>query len=362
MKVKKKVAIVGSVGLPANYGGFETMVNYLTLQKNNEIDFTVFCQKTPKDKQLKIFNGSRLRYLPFNANGSQSIIYDITALVLSWFKYDTILVLGTPGCIILPLLNIFKSTKTIINFGGLEWKRDKWIRPIRWYLKLTEKIAVKNASIIVADNQYFCDYIKDEYNKESHLIEYGGDHTSNLRPTVELKKSYKFLNKRYYVSVSRAQPDNNLHLLLEAFSKTPDNNLVLVSNWDKFDYGIKLKKKYVNFSNIYIVEAIYNLSILDTIRSNAKAYIHSHTYCGTAPSLVEAMNLGLPIISFKVDANIKTTENKAKFFTTSNNLIKVVNSISDSEIIDLGNKMKEIAKRRYSWEIISNKYSKLINL
>ena len=164
------------------------------------------------------------------------------------------------------------------------------------------------------------------------------------------------------MSVSRAQPDNNLHLLLEAFSKTPDNNLVLVSNWDKFDYGIKLKKKYVNFNNIYIVEAIYNLSILDTIRSNAKAYIHSHTYCGTAPSLVEAMNLGLPIISFKVDTNIKTTENKAKFFTTSNDLIKVVNSISDSEIIDLGNKMKEIAKRRYSWEIISNKYSKLINL
>lgn len=362
MKAKKKVAIVGIVGLPANYGGFETMVNYFTLQKNLEFDFTVFCEKTLKKKQLSVFNGSRLKYLPFNANGWQSIIYDICALILSWFKYDTILILGTPGCIVLPVLRIFKNTKTIVNFGGLEWKRDKWIKPIRWYLKLTEKIAIKNASIIVTDNQYFCDYIKDEYNNESHLIEYGGDHVSNLRPTVELKKTYRFLGERYYVSVSRAQPDNNLHLLLKAFSKIPDKNLVLISNWDKFDYGVKLKNKYANYNNIYIVEAIYDLSILDAIRSNAKAYIHSHTYCGTAPSLVEAMNLGLPIISFKVDANIETTENKAKFFTTSDDLIKVVNNLSDSEIIDLGNKMKEIAKRRYSWEIISNKYSKLINL
>lgn len=358
----KKVAIIGTAGLPANYGGFETMANFLTKSKRNEFQFYVFCEKTIKNNQLDEYNGAKLIYLPFKANGGQSIIYDLLSICKSWFKYDALIILGTPGCFILPILNLFKKTKTIINFGGLEWKRHKWNYFIRKYLKLTERIAVKNSTYIVADNQSFCDYLKNEYNLGSELIEYGGDQVSILKPSDDLKREHSFLNKSYYVSVSRAQPDNNLHLLLEAFSKTSDKNLVLVSNWDKFEYGVKLKKIYSSFDNIYIVDAIYDLSILDVIRSNAKAYIHSHTYCGTAPSLVEAMNLGLPIISFKVDTNIKTTENKAKFFTTSEGLIKILNTITDSEINSLGIKMKEIAEKRYSWEIISNKYEKLINL
>ena len=358
----KKVAIIGTVGLPASYGGFETMANFLTLYKRNEFQFYVFCEKTHKKNQLDEYNGAKLIYLPFKANGGQSIMYDLVSICKSWFKYDALIILGTPGCFIIPFLNLFKKTKTIINFGGLEWKRDKWSYLVRKYLKLTEKIAVQNSTYVVTDNQSFCNYLQNEYNLDSELIEYGGDHVSNLEPSNDLKREYSFLNKSYFVSVSRAQHDNNLHLLLEAFSKLSDKNLVLVSNWDKFEYGVKLKKKYSTFENIYLVDAVYDFSVLDVIRSNAKVYIHSHTYCGTAPSLVEAMNLGLPIVSFKTDTNVKTTENKAKFFVTSEELIDVVNTINDYDINDLGNKMMEIAKRRYSWEIISNKYSRLINL
>jgi glycosyltransferase involved in cell wall biosynthesis len=358
---KKKVAIIGTAGLPASYGGFETMTDFLTKFKRNEFQFYVFCGKTVKKNQLKEYNGAKLIYLPFNANGGQSILYDIVSITKSWFKYDALIILGTPGCIILPFLNLFKKTKTIVNFGGLEWKRDKWNFFIRKYLKFTEHIAIKNSSYVVADNQSFCNYINKEYFIGSELIEYGGDHVSHIKASIDLKEKYLFLKKSYFVSISRAQPDNNLHLLLEAFSKTPNKNLVLVSNWSKFDYGIKLKKQYSYFENIYIVDAIYDLSILDVIRSNAKAYIHSHTYCGTAPSLVEAMNLGLPIISYNVDTNLKTTENQAIYFSNQSDLIEILNKINDSEITDLGNKMKEIAKKRYTWKIISNKYSKLIN-
>lgn len=357
---KKKVAIIGTAGLPASYGGFETMTNFLTKFKRNEFQFYVFCGKTIKENQLMEYNGAKLIYLPLNANGGQSILYDIISIIKSWFKYDSIIILGTGGCLILPFLNLFKRTKTIVNFGGLEWKRDKWNFFIRRYLKLTERLAIKNSSYVVADNQYFCNYIKKEYSMRSELIEYGGNHVSNIKASTDLKKKYPFLNKSYFVSVSRAQPDNNLHVLLEAFSKTPDKNLVLVSNWEKFDYGIKLKRKYSNFNNIHIVDAIYDLSILDVIRSNAKSYIHSHTFCGTAPSLVEAMSLGLPIISYKVDTNVETTENQAIYFSNHNDLIEILNNLNDQEITVLGKKMKEIANKRYTWEIICNKYSKLI--
>ena len=126
LPIKKKVAIVGIVGLPANYGGFETLVNYLTLEKSAEFELTVYCQKNTDPQRPSEFNGSQLRYLPFKANGAESLIYDIVSITLSWFKFDTILILGSPGCIVLPILNLFKKTNTIVNFGGLEWEREKW--------------------------------------------------------------------------------------------------------------------------------------------------------------------------------------------------------------------------------------------
>ncbi|RXP61854.1 DUF1972 domain-containing protein [Lutibacter sp. HS1-25] len=353
---KKKVAIVGSVGLPANYGGFETMVYYLTKHKNAEVDFTVYCQSIPKEQRLKEYNGSKLIYLPLKANGAQSIIYDVVSIMLSWFKYDSILILGTGGSLVLPFLKIFKKTKTIINFGGLEWKRDKWSKFGQWFLKLTEKVAIKNATVIVADNQHFCDYIFEQYGKKSVLIEYGGDHTTKKEITKDLIEKYPYLNKPYDVSVSRAQVDNNLHMVLDAYVKLPNRNLVLISNYDKFEYGRDLKVKYANYPNIFLQDAVYNLHELDVIRSNSIVYIHSHTFCGTAPSLVEAMNLSLPIISFKVETNLKTTEEKALFFSDSTELKKIIEGLTSEKEKELAISMKEIASRRYTWERISSKY------
>ncbi len=358
-KTQKKIAIIGSVGLPANYGGFETLVNYLTREKSNEFEITVFCQKTPKEKQLKEFNGSKLRYLPFKANGVQSIIYDIISIILSWFKYDSLLILGTGGCIILPFLKPLKKTNTIINFGGLEWKRNKWGKIGSWHLKLSEKIAIKYATSMVADNQYFCNYIKEEYKKDSILIEYGADHTSKIAINEDIKKKYPFLNKKYDVSVSRAQADNNLHLLLEAYSKFPDRNLVLVSNYDKFQYGKELKLKYSNYPNLYLQDAVYDLNELDTIRSNASLYIHSHSFCGTAPSLVEAMFLGLPILAYDVPTNHFTTEEKALYFKNDTELLEIISQLTPEKINALSNEMHQIANKRYTWKVISDKYAKL---
>lgn len=359
---KKRVAIIGIAGLPANYGGFETMTEYFTKYKSTEFDFTVYCGKTPRHLRLDSHNGAKLVYLPFSANGAQSIIYDIVSICISWFKFDALIILGTPGSIILPFLKLFKKTKTIINFGGLEWKRDKWNILVRKYLKVSENIAIKNATYIVADNQSFCNYINEEYGKKSELIEYGGDHVGKIEPDEKLTDKYPFLSLEYFVSVSRAQPDNNLHVLLESFSQMPNKNLVLISNWDKFEYGRDLKKQYASgYSNIFIVDAIYDLKILDTIRSNAVAYIHSHKYCGTAPSLVEAMNLDLAVLAFQVDTNLKTTEGKALYFKNSSELKNLLLTISDEKIKELSFKMSEIAGRRYTWQIISDKYGKLIH-
>jgi len=356
---KKRIAIIGTVGLPPNYGGFETLVDNLTKKIGKAFDITVFCQSTLKSNRKSSYNNCSLKYLPFKANGVQSILYDMTAILLSWFKYDSMLILGSPGTVILPLLKIFKNTNTIMNFGSLEWKRDKWSILAKKYLKFSERVGVTNANIVVADNQYLCDYVRDTYNIKPVLLEYGGDNAKRSAITDIMVKKYSFLEKKYDLSISRAQPDNQLHLLLEAYKKIPNRNLVLISNYSKSKYGIELKKKYSNIQNIFLVDAVYEPSEINAIRCSAKIYIHTHSLCGTAPSLVEVMSLGLPIIAYDVPANRYTTENEALYYKSNEDLIKLLYNINDDILDKIGVNMKEIALRRYTWDRIAKKYAQL---
>ena len=173
--MKKKVAVIGTNGLPAKYGGFETLTDYLVQYLSSDYQFYVYCSKNNSTNQPKEYHGAKLIALPLNANGFQSIAYDLISILHSLFYADILLILGTPGAIILPLLKLF-SKKVIVNFGGLEWKRDKWPKLVQRYLKFTEKLAVKYSDVVVADNQAFIDYILNEYKVKAILIEYGGDH------------------------------------------------------------------------------------------------------------------------------------------------------------------------------------------
>jgi hypothetical protein len=173
----KKVSIVGSVGLPAKYGGWETLVDHLTRHLSGKYQVTVFCSsKRYREKKAKI-GGVQLRYVDLDANGIQSIPYDIVSIWRSMKFADTILVLGVSGCIFLPVVKILrKDIKLVVNIDGLEWKREKWGPVARWFLKLSEKYAVKFSDAVVSDNKVIQDYVRNQYFVDSCLITYGADH------------------------------------------------------------------------------------------------------------------------------------------------------------------------------------------
>ncbi|MDD4600999.1 MAG: DUF1972 domain-containing protein [Negativicutes bacterium] len=362
MKKKEKVAIIGTNGLPAKYGGFETLANYLTLNLKNEFEFVVYCSKTPASKRLKHFNEAQLIYIPLKANGWQSILYDAFSLFHSTFKSDVILYLGPGAGFLVPLIRLFKK-RTIVNHGGLnEWERTKYSRFQRFVARMGHKYAAKYSFRNITDNLLLKESLKNSFNADSVVIRYGGNHARREKVDSVLLKKYSFLKSNYFVNISRAQEDNNLHLVLEAFRELPQKKLVMVSNWDISQYGIELKKSYKNiYKNIHILDAIYELKEINAIRSNAEAYIHSHSYCGTAPSLVEAMSIGIPIISFDVPTNRETTQNKALYFTSSKELIKTIKTLNYDLIIENGLAMKRIADMEYTWVNIANKYFKLFS-
>lgn len=172
----KKIAILGIVGLPANYGGFESFTEQLVQRLWDEFDITVFCQKSAYKEHPDTFGKVHLLYLPLKANGILSIFYDMLAIMKALRFADTLLILGVSGCTLLPFLRLFGCKRRIVvNIDGIEWRRAKWSGFARWFLRFSEKCAVKSADEVIGDNQVIVDYVKDTYHCSCNLIEYGAD-------------------------------------------------------------------------------------------------------------------------------------------------------------------------------------------
>jgi glycosyltransferase involved in cell wall biosynthesis len=359
---KNKVAIIGTVGLPAKYGGFETLAEHLVTHLSDQYNFTVYCSKKryKKEEQIKTYKGANLKYVPLDANGVQSIPYDTISILHAVFTSDVLLILGVAGAWILPLIRLFSNKKIIISIDGIEWKRDKWSIMAKLYLWWAEKIAVRFSHIDISDNESIQDYTALRYETLSRVIEYGADHTMKVKSTQQDFEKYSFLRTEYAVKVCRIEPENNVHLVLEAFKIQGQMTLVIVGNWNNSEYGKLLKETYSNIENITLLDPIYNQREIDLIRGNASLYIHGHSAGGTNPSLVEAMYLGLPILAFKVSYNVTTTENKAVYFSTAKELIHQLNAISTTQKNLLKHEMKTIANRRYTWKTIAKQYGLLI--
>lgn len=357
----KKVAIIGTQGVPARYGGFETLVeNILGDNASHEISYTVFCSSKDMDKKLKSYKNARLRYMPLHANGIQSIAYDILSMVKAVNRFDTILILGVSGCLFLPVFRLMFHKKLIVNIDGLEYRRQKWGRFAKFILRKSEEMAVKYANIIIADNKGIQDYVKETYSKPSVLIAYGGDHVNREVPVikqVEVLNKYGLSDGLYAITICRIEPENNCHITLEAFAHS-GKELVFVGNWTKSEYGRHLYSKYNTHKNIHLINSLYDLDALYTLRSHCHYYIHGHSAGGTNPSLVEAMFFGKPIFAFDVLYNRETTMNKACYFKDDESLISLLDK-SETELSSVGASMIKIANKHYLWKDIAKKYEDL---
>jgi len=338
------------------------LAEHLVTQLSEKYNFTVYCsgKKYKKEEQIACYKNAKLEYINLEANGVQSIPYDTISILKALYKNDVLLILGVAGAWILPFVRLLTRKKIIISIDGIEWKRDKWSLPAKLYLWWAEKIAVKFSHIDISDNESIQDYTALRYESLSRVIEYGADHTLEVRPKYEDFIKYPFLRNNYAVKVCRIEPENNVHIVLEAFSKLPNLNLVIVGNWKNSQYGIKLKENYKKISNLHLYDPIYNQQEIDLIRGNAYMYIHGHSAGGTNPSLVEAMYLALPVIAFNVSYNRTTTEDKAIYFSNTHELINHIKNAGERDLIQLKKVMKAIASKRYTWNVIANQYDLLI--
>lgn len=159
-------------------------------------------------------------------------------------------------------------------------------------------------------------------------------------------------------AVSDVAQENNVHVILEAFSEMLDETLVFVGNWEKSEYGRSLKEKFSVCKNIHLLAPIYEPHIVNWLRSNAHVYIHGHSAGGICPSLVEAMNLSIPIFAFDCVYNRATTEEKCLYWKIAEDLQNLMKNKS-GKFAEIAREMGEAGKRLYSWERIARQYNAL---
>ena len=354
----KKVVIIGTQGVPARYGGFETLVeNIIGVNCSPDIQYTVFCSSKDMPDKRKEYKGASLRYVPLKANGIQSIPYDICSMMKVIGKgFDAVVVLGTSGCMFLPVFRLFFRKKLIVNIDGLEHRRAKWGKMARWVLRNSERMAVKFADVIIADNQGIADYVKQTYRMNPVVIAYGGDHVQrnvSEKYQQEVLKEYGVTAGNYAITVCRVEPENNSQIILEAFA-VAGKELVFVGNWERSEYSRHLKMEFEKFDNIHFIHSEYNLDKLYALRANCAWYIHGHSAGGTNPSLVEAMFFGRPTLCFDVVYNRETTHGKAYYWNSSQELQQLLKLPN----LD-GSTMKAIAEKEYMWKHIAEQYESL---
>lgn len=355
------ISILGAVGIPASYGGFESLVeNLARYHQINKLPgkIVVYCSSKSYPEQVDSYLGAKLRYIGLNANGISSIAYDVASMLSAVYHgSDVILLLGVSGAIGLPLIRMISKGRIVTNIDGIEWKREKWKRIARAFLHFSEWLALRFSHNVVADNAAIAEYVAGTYGVDCHVIAYGGDQ-GLLTPSRPYEG--ETLPARYAFALCRIEPENNVGIILEAFAAKPDRPLVFLGNWSKSSYGRELKALYAGVAHIYLLDPIYDASILHCLRKNADMYIHGHSAGGTNPSLVEIMHFGLPVFAFDCIFNRCTTDSKAIFFKDAAGLRVGIDNIDSNTAAQVGADMLRIAKERYTWEAVGREYFRLL--
>jgi hypothetical protein len=351
----KNVAIIGSHGLYANYGGWDQLVKNLA-KKNSDskLHYLIFNSKETSKDITNLPNGVVVKHINLKASGFEGLFYDFWTILICYFKVDTILLLGVQGIPLIVILKLFKKITIISNVGGLEWERPKFSYWAKLYLKFCFNLSFLLSKNVILDNEYYLKFAPKSRKHKAVIIPYGGEIDTTLEITNSLSEKYPFLEKEYYLSISRALEDNFLDKICKTFSQTKAT-LVLISNFTSSTYGKGVFEKYSNICNIILINGLYKKNELDLIRRKCKAYIHTHTLCGTAPSLVEMIISKRPIISIDVPQNRFTLNNAGIYFKTYDELIQILKS--DLELNNFLPSMELNSK--YDWQTIVNSYQQL---
>ena len=376
------VFIIGSRGLPAQYGGFETFVDQLVShQVSPDIQYHVACLSNDQAYQHFDYKGVDCFTIKAPKLGPARVIaYDMMAInyALKFIKKQRIekpifYVLGnTIGAFVAPFARKIHKLggQFYINPDGLEWKRAKWAKPIQAYLKYSEKIMTRHADLVISDNPGIESYIKDAYPwSNTTYIAYGTDLSptslnSQDRKVREFYHKWQTQEKNYYLILGRFVPENNYETAIREFmTSSTKRDLVIICNQEGNPYFEELRARtgFDQDPRVKFVGTVYDQDLLKYIRKGAFAYIHGHEVGGTNPGLLEALAQTDLNLVLGVSFNQTVAKDTAQYWTKeTGNLAHLIDQVDYLEdVSEWGQRAKVNMKQNFTWEKIVGEYEEL---
>ena len=298
---EKTLLILGTRGVPANHGGFETFAErYALYLAERGWNVSVYCQEDVEEitqpVRTDVWCGvNRIFIQTARKGGLGALDFDWKCVRDALSRPGVCLVLGYNGAAFLPILRLF-GRKIFTNMDGIEWKRPKWSLPVRGWFFVNEWIAAWTSQRLIADHPAIADHLATRRPRSATVvIPYGGDAIA-AASTAPLGKLGLEPGK-YLVSIARIEPDNNIATLVRAFSAKPRGvKLVVLGKLDD-DNAYHREVRAAASGEVVFPGPIYNSETVHALRRHARAYMHGHTVGGTNPSLVEALWAGNAVIA-----------------------------------------------------------------
>jgi glycosyltransferase involved in cell wall biosynthesis len=326
--MKLRIGILGTRGIPNQYGGFEQFATCLSkglVEKGHDV--TVY---NPSNHAYKKNQWSGVNivhcYNPERVAGAAGqFMYDLNCIRHARKKFfDILLILGYTSSSVWGRWYPEESI-VICNMDGMEWKRAKYTKPVRGFLSYAEKLAVKFSSCLVADSLAVKDYLDTKYSIHANYISYGAAIPGVIDESILAK--YKVVKSNYFLLIARMEPENHIEMILDGLVNAGLKRKVLVIGNAGNTYGRKLVAKFSKQENILFTGSIYDSLVLDTLRTCCLLYFHGHSVGGTNPSLLEAMACSALVCAHDNVFNRAVLENNAFYFSSAEEVSQVAQNI-----------------------------------
>lgn len=365
MTEKKSIAILGTRGIPAQYGGFETFAEELSLRLiNHNIAVTVYCDSA-EEYGLSSYKGVSLVYLSSPDLGPFTTIwFDLHCLWHARKGHNVVYMLGY-GAAWACFIPRLWGAKVWLNVDGVEWARAKWGRMAKAYFKMMEFCSMWTPNRIIADATGIKNHLSSRHKRmpPCSVIPYGAPLVESV-PDDTILKEWSLMPGQYYLVVARIEPENHVLEIIEGYEYANTLiPLIIVGNHDIETAYAQALKRHMS-SMIRFIGGVYDKAKLQALRSFSLAYFHGHSVGGTNPSLLEALGCGNLVIAHSNIYNREVIGEIGYYFDKPVDIPSIITSIeslSAEARSSIGNQARDRIREKYDWDIITNSYLHILN-
>lgn len=358
------IVMLGTRGVPAAYGGFETAVEEISrrlVARGHRV--TVYCRTVAGPPTGPKYYGMyrvelpaiRLKVVETLSHTALSVVH-----VLLHRRPDVSFVFNAANAPFIPVLHL-RRIPTAVHVDGLEWQRGKWGPLGRRYYRWAEQLSVRQADTLIADAQGIVDYYDEEFAIPTQLISYG---TKMLRDLPFNKLTELGLTPGgYHLVVARLEPENHVDVIIDGYRRSCATQPLVVVGSAPYaaEFTTRIGGLAAADSRVRMLGGVWDQQLLDQLYAHATTYLHGHSVGGTNPSLLRAMGAGTPAIAWNVIFNREVLGSRGRFFETPGELAVLVDEAERDLIATaaIGEALQRRAARLYDWDAVADRYEDL---